>query len=62
MIGAATDSGVTIDEAGPIAAETIAAGIDPACPEGCPQTKIYAVFLMAVAFMGGAISWWAFRS
>jgi len=62
VIGSVTDSEVAIDEADPIVGETIAAGIDPACPEGCPQTKIYAMFLVAVAFMGGAISWWAFRS
>jgi hypothetical protein len=57
-----TDRGVTTDAVHPVAGETVAAGIDPACDGGCSQTKVYAMFLMAVAIIGGAISWWAFRS
>jgi hypothetical protein len=53
---------VTTDAVHPVAGETVAAGIDPACDGGCSQTKVYAMFLMAVAIIGGAISWWAFRS
>lgn len=59
-VGVFTDA--TAQAADPIVGETIAAGIDPACTDGCPQTKVYAMYLMAVAVVGGAISWWAFRS
>jgi hypothetical protein len=59
---AITDNGATTPAEQSAVDEMSAAGIDPACTNGCRQTTAYAMFLMAVAVIGGAISWLAFRS
>lgn len=53
--GAAPDAGHVID------GEPVAAGVDVGCSYGCANTRVYALFLIAIAAVGGAISWWAFR-